>query len=534
MHASRRQTPGRRIGRYEMFEEFASGGMGKVHFGRLVGDVGFARVVAIKRLHPHLAREKSFVDMFIDEARLAARIHHPNVVATLDAVSEQGELLLVMEYITGSSLATLLRTATARPPRLPPKIALRVAADVLYGLHAAHTAKNEEGMSLGIIHRDVSPQNVIVGADGLTRVLDFGIAKAATRIHSTHSGSLKGKLAYMAPEQILDRPLGAFTDVYALSVVLWECLTGQRLFVASNDGAMIAKVLEAPIHSPCHFAPEVPESLGELVLRGLARDPAERFATARDMAVALESHGPVALPNEVAEWLKSVDAPSPDELEPQETDVRTATAAGDRRAPVSASPSAFASVPPDGDAISTAVLAPQAQPPFEPASVSTAFGTASPEAASSEVVAPETTRPGGGRPVWLVAPVLLTFAIGAGAFFWLARPTTHASATENPRLGTVATQTSNASTPTSLPGDPSAPIEKHEATEDSNLGEGRPLPAKESSPAAPDPNEGVPKKVLRAKQESPRKSPRPTSTRNCNPPYEEDATGIRRVKPECL
>lgn len=520
---SRRQTPGRRIGRYEMFEEFASGGMGKVHFGRLVGDVGFARVVAIKRLHPHLAQEKSFVDMFIDEARLAARIHHPNVVATLDAVSEQGELLLVMEYITGVPLATLLRSATDRRARMPPKIALRVVSDVLYGLHAAHTAENEEGAPLGIIHRDVSPQNVMVGADGLTRVLDFGIAKAATRIHSTQGGHLKGKLAYMAPEQILDHDLGPFTDVYASSVVLWECLTGQRLFVASNEGAMIAKLLEAPIHNPSRFAPEVPESLGELVLRGLARDPAQRFATARDMAVALESHGPVALPNEVAEWLKGVDAPSLDELERHETDVRTATAPGSRQPRVSATPPARASRAPDDEVLSAAPLASQVPPHREPASVSTAFGTAS----------PETVAPSGRRPVWLVVPVLLMLATGAGAFFWFARPTTPSPTTETPRLGTPAAPASNASTPPSLPVDPSAPPEKHEANEGSPVADERHLPAK-APPAAPAPNESAPKKVIRAKQESSGKKALPTNTRNCDPPYEEDATGIRRVKTECL
>jgi serine/threonine-protein kinase len=173
--------------------------MATVHFGRLLGVVGFSKTVAIKRLHPHLARDPEFVSMFLDEARLAARVRHPNVVSTLDVVALEGELFLVMEYIQGESLRQLGRSASEASTRIPPPIAATILVGVLHGLHAAHDAVNERGEPLGIVHRDVSPQNILVGIDGVPRVFDFGVAKAAGRLQSTHEGQLKGKLAYMSP-----------------------------------------------------------------------------------------------------------------------------------------------------------------------------------------------------------------------------------------------------------------------------------------------------------------------------------------------
>src|ERR1019366_2190828 len=215
----------RTIGRYIVYGEIASGGMATVHFGRLTGVAGFARSVAIKRLHPQYARDPDFVKMFLDEARLAARITHPNVVATLDVVSEGEDLLLVMDYVRGVSLSQLSRIMRARGERIPPLIVSGVIAGVLHGLHAAHEAKSETGQRLDIVHRDVSPQNCLVGTDGVARVLDFGVAKAAGRLQTTRDGQLKGKLSYMAPEQIHGATVTRRTDIYAASVVLWETLT---------------------------------------------------------------------------------------------------------------------------------------------------------------------------------------------------------------------------------------------------------------------------------------------------------------------
>ena len=193
------------LGRYLLYGEIASGGMATVHFGRLMGVVGFSRTVAIKRLHPHYARDPEVVTMFLDEARLAARIRHPNVLPTIDVVAADGEVFLVMEYVQGVPLSHLVQAATEQGRRVPPRIVSSILVDALNGLHAAHEATNERGEPLRLVHRDVSPQNIMVGADGVARVLDFGVAKAMGRLQTTRDGQVKGKLAYMAPEHLAGR-----------------------------------------------------------------------------------------------------------------------------------------------------------------------------------------------------------------------------------------------------------------------------------------------------------------------------------------
>jgi serine/threonine protein kinase len=282
--------------------------MATVHFGRLQGAAGFARSVAIKRLHPQYAKDPDFVGMFLDEARLAARIAHPNVVPTLDVVTQGDELLLVMEYVRGSSLSRLLRTLTQKGERMPPHIAAAIAAGVLRGLHAAHEAKSETGERLEIVHRDVSPQNILVGSDGIARVLDFGVAKAAGRVQTTREGQLKGKLAYMAPEQITTGVVTRKTDVYAAGVVLWEMLTGRRLFRADNEAKLLALVLDSEVVPPTSLVEGLPEGFDQVVLRGLDRDPAKRYATAREMAIDVEAVIGVAPSTEVGEWVEIVAA----------------------------------------------------------------------------------------------------------------------------------------------------------------------------------------------------------------------------------
>jgi serine/threonine-protein kinase len=282
--------------------------MATVHFGRLQGAAGFARSVAIKRLHPQYAKDPDFVGMFLDEARLAARIAHPNVVPTLDVVAQGDELLLVMEYVRGSSLSRLLRTLTQKGERMPPHIAAAIAAGVLRGLHAAHEAKSETGEKLEIVHRDVSPQNILVGTDGIARVLDFGVAKAAGRVQTTREGQLKGKLAYMAPEQITTGAVTRKTDVYAAAVVLWEMLTGRRLFRADNEAKLLALVLDSEVFPPTALVDNLPEGFDPVVFRGLDRDPAKRYATAREMAIDVEAVVGIAPSTEVGEWVELVAA----------------------------------------------------------------------------------------------------------------------------------------------------------------------------------------------------------------------------------
>ncbi|MBS2015542.1 MAG: serine/threonine protein kinase [Deltaproteobacteria bacterium] len=301
---------GRMLGRYVIYDEFASGGMASVHFGRLSGPVGFSRPVAIKRLHPHLARDPEFVGMFLDEARLAARVRHPNVVPTLDVVSLEDEVFIVMEYVLGESLARLARAQQKQGSPVPLRFAVAAVASALHGLHAAHTATDEQGQPLGLVHRDVSPQNILVGSDGVARMLDFGVAKAAGRISDTRDGALKGKVAYMPPEQLMSRDVSAQSDVYAASVVLWELLTGKRMFEGSTDAAVVAKILaqmvEHDVPKPSKLVPSVPPALDDIVMRGLAPKVEDRFATAREMALLLEKNGGLVAASEMGEWVESL------------------------------------------------------------------------------------------------------------------------------------------------------------------------------------------------------------------------------------
>ena len=197
------ETPAPRmhLGNYEPLLQLATGGMATVYVARQSGAAGFERLVVVKRVHPHLLANREFSDMFRDEARLAAMLHHPNVVAVTDVVESEGELFLVMEYVDSVALSTLLKTSVDKRERLPPPVVVRILVDALAGLHAAHEAIDMRGNRLEIIHRDVSPQNVIVGSDGSSRLIDFGVAKARHRLTETKSGSLKGKYGYMSPEQ---------------------------------------------------------------------------------------------------------------------------------------------------------------------------------------------------------------------------------------------------------------------------------------------------------------------------------------------
>jgi serine/threonine-protein kinase len=283
--------------------------MASVHFGTLIGPVGFSRPVAIKRLHPQFASDPHVRSMLLDEARLVARIRHPNVVPTVDILSMQGEFLLVMEYVHGESLSKLARAMRAKNEEIPMRVIVAIMTGVLHGLHAAHEAKTELGEPLAIVHRDVSPQNVLVGVDGIARVIDFGVAHAAVRIAATQEGVIKGKLAYMAPEQLGERPLTRAADLYAAAVVLWELVTGRRLFVADGDlSAMFEKILRAPIDRPSRHRPGLSPAIDEVVMRGLQRDPTMRFGSARDMALALERAYDLASPSEVGEWVERAAA----------------------------------------------------------------------------------------------------------------------------------------------------------------------------------------------------------------------------------
>ncbi len=294
----------RELGRYTLLGELASGGMAKVYVGRHAGAAGFERIVAIKCCHDHLRSNQAFAEMFLDEARLAARIRHHNVVATLD-VSDGNPLYLVMEYVEGCSLSALARAARHAGRRVPLDIALRIVCDALAGLHAAHECCGPDGESLGLVHCDVSPQNILVGVDGSARITDFGIARATARMNFEDESVIKGKPSYMAPEQLGSGEITRRADVFSAGVVLWELLTGRALFRSTDEWATMHAVLTRAVAAPSSVESSVPASLDAVLLRALERDPARRFASAGDFLAALERLPlPVATARRVAQYVR--------------------------------------------------------------------------------------------------------------------------------------------------------------------------------------------------------------------------------------
>lgn len=301
-----RRRLARVVGRYLLGEPIAAGGMATVHLGRLVGPAGFSRTVAVKRLHAHLAGDPEFVQRFVDEARIASRVRHGNVVQTLDVVSVDDELLLVLDYIHGESLARLRRLALAADERIPPHVAAGIVIGVLRGLHAAHEAKSAKGAALDLVHRDISPQNILVGADGVARVLDFGIAQAAGREAETLRREIKGKLAYMPPEQLSGDELDRRADLFAVGVVLWEALAGERLFRGEDTvSTMDAVYTRVPARLE-ERGIGVPAAVDDVLARALAKEASGRYDTADAMARALEAALAPASDREVAEWVERV------------------------------------------------------------------------------------------------------------------------------------------------------------------------------------------------------------------------------------
>ncbi|MGE0324461.1 MAG: serine/threonine-protein kinase [Polyangiaceae bacterium] len=281
---------GERIGRYKVICELASGGMATVYLAYLGGLGGFQRLVAIKRLHPHLSEEKEFVNMFLDEARLVAEIRHPHVVPTLDIDQTPQGLCLVMEYVEGGAMSNLLVYAAQHEEngRVDAGIAIRIVLDALGGLHAAHELTDADGSPRGLVHRDVSPQNILVGTSGNSMILDFGIARASQRLTSTRVGQMKGKLAYMAPEQATGKEVDRRADVFAAGIVLWEALTGRRLFRGSNEVDTLTRLLNDRVPPLREIEPSVPEELEAAVMMALEREPDDRYPTCADFAEALE------------------------------------------------------------------------------------------------------------------------------------------------------------------------------------------------------------------------------------------------------
>jgi serine/threonine-protein kinase len=507
------KRPARIVGRYAIYDAIASGGMATVHLGRLLGPVGFSRTVAIKRLHAQYASDPEFVSMFLDEARLAARIRHPHVVPTLDVVATEGELFLVMDYVPGESLSRVMRTLAAAGATVPPRIASAIISGVLHGLHAAHEAKNERGEPLGIVHRDVSPQNILVGSDGQARVFDFGVAKAAGRVQTTREGQLKGKLSYMSPEQLGSQPLDRRCDVYAASVVLWEMLTGERLFAADNEGAVIARVLEGEIKPPGQVlrlsgrvSPELTPAtlarLDEITLRGLRFKSEERYATAREMALALEDCLPPATAARVASWVERHASSVLDQRAVQVAEIESNSSSEFVAYPAGAvSPSSpNASEAPQVEIVTIAG-------PVNPSNLLGEPG--------SQVSGVSTTRaPHTHRRSRTPLAITIALLLGLGVMgVLIARSMTRKASPTPPVVA--------ASAPASVfllepPG--SSPI----------AAPARSTPSAPSASAAPTPAPPITRRPARPRAGKPPAKP------SCDPPYTLDADGHKHYKPECL
>jgi serine/threonine-protein kinase len=276
-----------RLGRYEVLLPIASGGMATVYLARATGIAGFEREVALKLTHAHLRDEPGFVTALIDEARFAGRIRHPNVVSVLDVAESPEGVFIVMDYVEGDSLAGMARALQKRGERIPIEISLRILDEMLAGLHAAHELTDANGAPLELVHRDVTPHNVLVGIDGVSRLTDFGVARATRRLTKTSTGLVKGKIAYMSPEQARGAELDRTCDVWAAGIVAWELFSGTRVHDGLNDAALLYKIVrEAPMPLR-HVRADIPRELDRVVGRALSLDPLARFASADEFAQAL-------------------------------------------------------------------------------------------------------------------------------------------------------------------------------------------------------------------------------------------------------
>ncbi|HET6582840.1 MAG TPA: serine/threonine-protein kinase, partial [Nannocystaceae bacterium] len=271
------------MGRYELIHRLGHGGMATVYLGRALGTAGFEKLVAVKVIHPHLASEPEFVEMFLDEARIAARIHHPHVVEILDLGREDDVFFMVMEYVEGDTLASIVRELRKTDTRLPLPVVVQIVADACEGLAAAHDLEDPDGEPYKLVHRDVSPHNLLVGLDGRVRVVDFGIMKAAGKRSTTLTGQLRGKLPYMSPEQAKGQSIDLRTDLFALGCVLWELCAGERLFAGETDSEILAHVVDCEVRDIRELRPDVPPEIVKVLQRSLAVDRNERYPSAQEM-----------------------------------------------------------------------------------------------------------------------------------------------------------------------------------------------------------------------------------------------------------
>lgn len=486
-------------GRYVLGDLIGRGGAATVHLGKPVGQ-GRRGVVAIKKLHSHLAADPAFVGMMLDEARLLSRVRHENVVATLDVVMDQGELYLVMEYVHGATLGALLSAAQRRRERAPVAVASAIVLGALAGLHAAHEATGASGEPLGMVHRDVSPQNLLVGESGAIKVVDFGIAKAEGRVLHTQDGSIKGKLGYMAPEQLFGEALDRRADVYSAGVVLWELLVGERLFASDDGGPALVKSLVSNVAPPSEHRPEIGDALDRVALRALAHGRDLRFPTARAMADALAEACPPATPAEVGAWVRKLAAEALDER--------------------GARLFVF-------DQASREIVRDLARQRETLASIPGAATEARPR-----------------RWALAVAAALCTAAGGSAAAIWTSRqddPGATSAETAGSGAGALpASALAAGAPPSSEPAASAAPSEAGAASAGAPAPPGAPADAPAASATvtasagAGDDGGQPPKSATSARPAKPASTKPPRKPDGCDPPFTIDAQGHKRYKRECL
>jgi serine/threonine protein kinase len=304
------EDKGRLLGPYEVFREVARGALASVHLGRLQGAPEPKQTVAIKRLYPVFAGDPEFVATFTEQARLIAHVHHANVLPIVDVVSTEGELLLVQDYMVGESLSNLLRAAGKQRIAMPRRVFVTIMVGVLSGLEAAHETHDERGTTLPILHGDLSPHDILIGLGGVPKVSNFGLSVGPLRERGkAESAQIRGKHAYMSPEQLRGDEVDRRTDVYSAGIILWEGLTGRRLFDPKSvpeASDILARTQAGQIQPPSSIIASTPEALDAIVMKALSGSPAARFQTAREMAVALEDAGLVVPNRLVGDWVAQV------------------------------------------------------------------------------------------------------------------------------------------------------------------------------------------------------------------------------------
>jgi serine/threonine protein kinase len=283
--------PRPRIGRYEIIERIAVGGMAEAFRARAHGPGGYQRELVIKRILPHLAEDPDFVRAFVDEAKILGMLNHPNIVGVYDFGEDQGRHYLALEFLDGPSLATIVERASRLCAPVPANVVAYLGKEICSGLQAVHTALDPLGTPLGLIHRDVTPSNVMTTRNGGVKLLDFGVAKIAGSEQVTQHGRLKGKPGYFAPEQIAGTPIDGRVDLFALGVLLHELLCLQHLFHREGEGmaATIYRIMQMEIPEPASIRPDMPDGLDRIIMKALSRDPDDRWASAAEMGRELDA-----------------------------------------------------------------------------------------------------------------------------------------------------------------------------------------------------------------------------------------------------